>query len=212
MPARRDPLAPSPDLFSRVDRPTRVVVPPPFLLMLVTALLSQALLATAALAIPSSKERLAQRVARRANATAIPHHRQSNPKQIVPSLAATVAGILNSVIGEPSHTEFSSNWAGAVLIANTVSSYRAWAIHGMIEVIPLERVQLHLRYGQLHHPHSYRPRRCRSWDLLRICLGWHRRRYLRECHPPNRSRPHCLRWPSRLQWCALTLSSPSSSC
>ncbi|GJE98819.1 peptidase A4 family-domain-containing protein [Phanerochaete sordida] len=60
--------------------------------MFVSALFAQALLATAALAIPTSKERHDARVARRAGGL-----RQSVPR------------ITNS-----SHVEYSSNWAGAV--------------------------------------------------------------------------------------------------
>ena len=62
--------------------------------MFVTALFVQALLAGAALALPSGKERHADRVARRAGGL-----RQSMPRQ-----AASNA----------SHVEYSSNWAGAV--------------------------------------------------------------------------------------------------
>ncbi|KAI0668111.1 aspergillopepsin [Trametes maxima] len=73
------------------------------------ALLCQVLVATAAFAIPTSRERLAQRVARRAAGAHLSH-----PKQPTAGPVAEV-GALSNV----SHVEFSSNWAGAVLIANS---------------------------------------------------------------------------------------------
>ncbi|KAJ7572450.1 aspergillopepsin [Mycena floridula] len=71
------------------------------------SLVCQVLLATAAFAIPSSRERLAARVAARAS-------RLSNTRQV-----ADLSGLTNV-----SHAESSSNWAGGVLesSANTFKS------------------------------------------------------------------------------------------
>lgn len=77
------------------------------LYMFSAAFLVQALLASAVLAIPSSKERFAARRARRS--TGETHH--SKP----------INRISSEVSPATSHTEFSENWAGAILIASTVS-------------------------------------------------------------------------------------------
>ncbi|KAI0704684.1 acid proteinase [Earliella scabrosa] len=83
--------------------------------MLGLALITQVLLATAAFAIPTSKERLAQRVARRAAGAHL-----TSPKQTVVRTMTSETGELTNV----THPEFSSNWAGAVLVAgaNTFKS------------------------------------------------------------------------------------------
>ena len=74
-------------------------------------LLCQVLLATAAFAVPTSKERFAQRLARRA--AGVQH--LSHPKQAIGPVAEVNA------ITNDTHVEYSSNWAGAVLVASTVS-------------------------------------------------------------------------------------------
>ncbi|KAI0325218.1 putative aspergillopepsin [Cubamyces sp. BRFM 1775] len=81
--------------------------------MLFSALLLQALAATAALAIPTSRERHAQRVARRAAG-----ERMSHPVQIVPRPSSVVSST------NVTQTEYSTNWAGAILVAgaNTYKS------------------------------------------------------------------------------------------
>ena len=77
--------------------------------MFVTALFVQGLLATAALAIPSPKERFEQRVARRAAAAA---------SAVFGGVPQTVpVKLLEKQGGDDgeAHQEFSSNWAGVVL-------------------------------------------------------------------------------------------------
>ena len=78
--------------------------------MLATTLLFQVLLATAAFAIPTSKERLAERVARRASGFA----HQTRPNQVL-------ARPVTEEQSNSTHAEFSSNWSGAVLVAGSVS-------------------------------------------------------------------------------------------
>ncbi|KAF8309299.1 hypothetical protein DL93DRAFT_2063102 [Clavulina sp. PMI_390] len=74
-------------------------------------LLVNALLATAALAAPSSSSRMADRIARRRNGSA----RQSKPvERIEENLAA----------GNTSHVSYSSNWAGAVL-SSAAGTYKS---------------------------------------------------------------------------------------
>ncbi|PIL32616.1 hypothetical protein GSI_05319 [Ganoderma sinense ZZ0214-1] len=80
--------------------------------MFVASLLCQAILATAAFAVPTAKERLAERVARRdAGLT-----RQSLPMQTVDltenTLVSDVDGLANATHGSVS---YSTNWAGARL-------------------------------------------------------------------------------------------------
>ncbi|KAH9851277.1 aspergillopepsin [Lenzites betulinus] len=75
--------------------------------MFSAALLCQVLLATAAFAIPTSKERLSERVARRSAGA-----HQSRPR--LPSTSTRVTDISNVT-----HAETSPNWAGAVLVANS---------------------------------------------------------------------------------------------
>ena len=77
--------------------------------MLASTLFCQVLLAVAAVAAPSSKERLAQRVARRA--AGLQH--QSSPKQV--SSSGLTSEFTNST-----QAEFSSNWSGAVLVSGAV--------------------------------------------------------------------------------------------
>ncbi|KAI0738296.1 aspergillopepsin [Daedaleopsis nitida] len=79
--------------------------------MFFATLLCQVLLATAALAAPS-KERFARRLERRASGFS----HQSNPKQAITSPVSEVNAITNN-----SHVDYSSNWAGAVLVANTAT-------------------------------------------------------------------------------------------
>ena len=76
--------------------------------MFAVALFTQLLLATAAFAVPTSKERFAQRASRRASGFA----HQSQPKALIETPTAAVSNT--------SHVEYSSNWAGAVLVASKV--------------------------------------------------------------------------------------------
>ncbi|KAM5540679.1 hypothetical protein V8D89_005710 [Ganoderma adspersum] len=80
--------------------------------MFAATLLCQVLLATAAFAVPTSKERFAQRAARRAGGLS----RQTLPKQLVATEATALAANANV-----SHVEYSSNWAGAVLSKTTAT-------------------------------------------------------------------------------------------
>ncbi|OJT02605.1 Aspergillopepsin-2 [Trametes pubescens] len=82
--------------------------------MYASALFFQVLLATAAFAVPTSRERLAQRVARRSVGAHLSH-----PK--VPSTSA-VSEI--SATSNVTNAEFSTNWSGAVInaAANTFKS------------------------------------------------------------------------------------------
>lgn len=73
-------------------------------------LLSLALLVTGALAVPSSKSRLADRLARRAGGTHL-----SRPNQRIDEERVNLAA------GNTSHVEYSSNWSGAVLSEGAVS-------------------------------------------------------------------------------------------
>ncbi|KAI0628022.1 aspergillopepsin [Trametes polyzona] len=79
--------------------------------MFAAALICQVLLATATFAIPTSRERLAQRVARRAASAHLSHPKRPS------TTAVTEIDSLSNV----THPEFSTNWAGAVLIANTAT-------------------------------------------------------------------------------------------
>jgi len=76
--------------------------------MFSAAFLVQALLASAVFAVPTSKERFASRRARRSNGAT----RQSKPVNLISS--QTTSNV--------THEQFSENWAGAVLVASTVSS------------------------------------------------------------------------------------------
>ncbi|KAE9396581.1 hypothetical protein BT96DRAFT_958154 [Gymnopus androsaceus JB14] len=73
--------------------------------------LVQALLASAAFAIPSSKEQFAARRARRSSGTT----HQSKPVNLITNQVTT---------SNTSHVEYSENWAGAVLVAST-ATYKA---------------------------------------------------------------------------------------
>jgi hypothetical protein len=75
-------------------------------MMFSAAFLVQALLATAVLALPSSKERMAARRARRSSGT-----RQGKPVNLIAKPEVT----------NTSHVEFSENWSGAVLVATTAT-------------------------------------------------------------------------------------------
>lgn len=74
----------------------------------ITSFIAPVLLATAAAALPSRSERLQARLGRRAAGT-----HQSQPKQLIENPVTTVSNV--------SHVEYSSNWAGAVLIANSAT-------------------------------------------------------------------------------------------
>ena len=101
--------------------------------MFAATLLCQVLLATAAFAIPTSKERFAQRAARRASGLA----HQSQPKQFISSGPA-----VEGALGNVSHVEYSSNWAGAVLVASTVCSRRRFGSNGPLIYHDLSRIRL----------------------------------------------------------------------
>ncbi|RPD55201.1 aspergillopepsin [Lentinus tigrinus ALCF2SS1-7] len=79
--------------------------------MFAATLLCQVLLATAAFAVPTSKERFAQRAARRA--AGFSH--QSQPKTLSQGSAQA------NLITNNSHVDYSPNWGGAVLVANTAT-------------------------------------------------------------------------------------------
>jgi len=70
--------------------------------MLMKTVLVQALLAAAALAVPTSQERRAKRLADRASRRSQPNQRQASN-------------------GNISNVQYSSNWAGAVLVANSAT-------------------------------------------------------------------------------------------
>ena len=82
--------------------------------MFAATLLCQVLLATAVFALSTSKERFAQRLARRAGGLA----RQSQPKKLVSSTPVTESKA--AVNGTASHLIYSANWCGAVLSQSTV--------------------------------------------------------------------------------------------
>ncbi|PIL34273.1 hypothetical protein GSI_03048 [Ganoderma sinense ZZ0214-1] len=82
--------------------------------MFAATLLCQALLATAAFAIPTSKERFAQRIARRAGG----FNHQSYPKQ---GIEAAHVDLEVNAHRNASQTSYSSNWAGAVLSKSTAT-------------------------------------------------------------------------------------------
>lgn len=78
--------------------------------MFSAAFFVQALLATAVFAIPSGKQRMASRRSRRSDVT-----RQSKPVNLIANPQTTT-------VTNASHVEYSENWAGAVLVASTVST------------------------------------------------------------------------------------------
>ena len=81
--------------------------------MFAAALLCQALLVTAAFAIPSSRERFAARLARR-DGSGFDH--QSQPNQLIDSApVAPVNGTTNGAEATNTKVVYSSNWAGAVI-------------------------------------------------------------------------------------------------
>ena len=73
-------------------------------------LLLQMALATAALGVPTSRDRHAQRIARRATGPQVAHPVQGA------SRPAALSG------GNITESVYTSNWAGAVLVAGPVSS------------------------------------------------------------------------------------------
>ena len=132
--------------------------------MVAIALLAQVLLATAAFAVPTSKERFAQRAARRASGLS----HQSRPKQVSTSAI--------SAASNASHVEYSSNWAGAVLVASKVRNRSPRAQHAVggkpLTVLSLGYLQD--RDGHLHRPDAQGALR-RLWLARRLCVGRHRR-------------------------------------
>ncbi len=77
--------------------------------MLAITLIFYLLLSTTVFSLPTSKERLAQRIARRASG--LTHF--TNPNQAIPPPGAEAKS--NST-----RVKFSSNWSGAVLVAGSV--------------------------------------------------------------------------------------------
>ena len=82
--------------------------------MFAASLLCQILLATAALAIPSSRERFAARLARR-DGSGFDH--QSQPSQLVDSASVPSANgtLTNGADAANAKVSYSGNWAGAVI-------------------------------------------------------------------------------------------------
>lgn len=80
-------------------------------MMLSAAFFVQTLFASAVLALPSSRERMASRRQRRDGVT-----RQGKPVNLITEQVLTG--------GNASHVSYSSNWAGAVLVASTVCTCR----------------------------------------------------------------------------------------
>lgn len=127
-----------------------------------TALFCQILLAATALAIPSSNERLAARVQRRAAGSHL-----SRPMNLVDSVSTFTSG--GSVFHD---NKTSDNWSGAVLLADTVSD--------TFDIIPREEeadpsfLVAHFQVcdGHLHRPHALEPLG-EPRKRRRICLGWY---------------------------------------
>jgi hypothetical protein len=117
--------------------------------MLPTSFLSLALLATAVVAAPSSNSRLSKRIARRRG------------------------GLPNKIDGpegsESTNVEYSSNWAGAVLIADTVSYLYSKICPRVLNDF-LGLGDLYSRDGHFHGPYSLFTRRW-LWILCRLRLG-----------------------------------------
>ena len=160
----------------------RLDTPAP-LAMFVTTLFVQALLATAAFALPSSKERHEARVARRAGGL-----RQSLPR-----------------VSNETHPEYSSNWAGAV--------YNSAKVRWRCAVpLALSLTARHAGHVQERHRDVRRPDaqgavgQQQPHRVLCVRVGRHRRRHLRQRHPPDRRR---LQRRGRLRfvrWCAARAS------
>ncbi|KAM5540672.1 hypothetical protein V8D89_005703 [Ganoderma adspersum] len=86
--------------------------------MFVASLLCQVILATAALAVPTASERLADRVARRAGGLT----RQTLPRQSVELTENTIVSDVNGLDNATHATvSYSTNWAGAVLSEKTAT-------------------------------------------------------------------------------------------
>lgn len=84
--------------------------------MRAASLFASVLLATAAFAVPTSKDRFAERKARRAAGLS----RQSLPNQRIAEPVAAVSNV--------TEVSYSSNWAGAVLVASTVRFRSVFAV------------------------------------------------------------------------------------
>lgn len=159
--------------------------PPLLTAMFAAALLCQALLATAAFAIPSGKERLAARIARRD--TGFTH--QSQPSQLVDSVPVVTADDTNGVANVTNaQISYSTNWAGAVLSAKTVCC-RTHLDHTR-RTDPL----CFFSVGNIQDRHRHLCRAASQgavrWEGLALCvrLGWHRWCFLRQSYPPDRVR------------------------
>ena len=131
--------------------------------MLAVTLLCQVLLATAAFAIPTSKDRFAQRTARRA--AGIAH--QSQPKALSEGVHQ-----VDNLITNTSHVDYSSNWAGAVLVASKVSSALLPEYDERVELTVSLSPRLHTRLSL--QPSRSRPPRSLPVALERTPrpLGW----------------------------------------
>ena len=120
--------------------------------MFVTALFVQALVATAALAIPTSKERLEQRVATRNGGV-----RQSLPRQT-----------------NTTHVEYSSNWAGAVYNSARVSATVSASLIWIAWLTDVMTGHVQVRDGDVHGADAegaVGP----VWRALGVGVGRHRR-------------------------------------
>ena len=161
--------------------------------MFSATLLCQVLLATAAFAVPTSKERFAQRLARRAGG--IVH--QSQPKQ---AIEPAHVGLEVNAHSNASHASYSTNWAGAVLSKSTVRRRICFGDGCTADLLVLRSS---LGYLQVRHWHLRRPppegALWRVRRALRVCLGRHRRRHLQQRHPPDRRRLQHRRQQRELQ-------------
>jgi hypothetical protein len=135
---------------------------------MVAILLPLLLLATSALARPSSRERLEARNAAR--------NGQSVPRKPVQGFEALSAAAKSS---NSTAESYSSNWAGAIYTWPHVRQY--------LQAAPTS-TNMHLGLHHWHHWDVHSPvTLCATrWrlehSLLWHCLGWHRWRYLRTSH------------------------------
>ena len=100
--------------------------------MLFAALVSHALLCLSALALPSSRDRLAQRMARRGHGGVV----LGGARRSLPLANATrAAGACTGACDVPDDTFDSTNWSGAVLseaaVRTVLSPSRAAAANGV---------------------------------------------------------------------------------
>jgi hypothetical protein len=129
---------------------------------MLASLFSLGLLASSALAIPTSAERMEARIARRRGGEA----RLTQPMTPAPGSQ------LEALAQNASHVSYSSNWAGAVISKTTVRFLVTFGgkfytegggIAGYMEV----------RYSYLYC--SYAEEHWRLECTVRLGMGWHRR-------------------------------------